>query len=168
MVVENYVHVIAGLAVLSRLADVWTTYLVTPTLKLEANAVARRFGWKFAWLTVLIGLLPYYWPPLGVVIFTVSFLVAASNASRIVMARAIGEAELSNLSRRVFLNTPPWPGLLLLVMPAFFIAALGGSMLLFYPRESEWGYYFSMGMFAYAFAILVWYPVSYFRVRRVR
>lgn len=166
--VENYVHVIAGLAVCSRVADVWTTYLVTPTLKLEANTIARRFGWKFAYLTILIGLLPYAWPPLGVVIITVSFMVAASNASRIVMARAIGEAELSNLTRRVFLRTPPWPGLLFLVMPAFFIAALGGSMLFFYPQDSEWGYYFGMGMFVYAFAILFWYPVSYFRVRRNR
>lgn len=164
--VETYVHIIAGLSVCSRAADVWTTYLVTPTLKLEANTIVRRFGWKFAYLTILVGLIPYAWPPLGVVILTVSFMVAASNASRIVMARAIGEAELSNLTRRVFLNTPPWPGLIFLVMPALFIAALGGSMLFFYPQESEWGYYFGLGMFVYALAILVWYPVSYFRVRR--
>lgn len=164
--IETYVHVIAGLSVCSRAADVWTTYLVTPTLKLEANVIARRFGWRFAFLTILAGLVPYAWPPLGIVILTASFMVAASNASRIVMSRALGEAELSNLTRRVFLNTPPWPGLFFLVLPALFIAALGGSMLFFYPRESEWGYYFGMGMLVYALAILVWYPVSYFRARR--
>jgi hypothetical protein len=164
-VVGAYVHVIAGLSVCSRVADVWTTYLVTPTLKLEANIIARRFGWRFAFLTILVGLVPYAWPPLGVVILTLSFMVAASNASKIVMAKALGEEELSELTRRVFLKTPPWPGLLFLVMPAFFVGALGGSMLFFYPLESDWGYYFGMGMFVYALAILVWYPISYFRVR---
>jgi hypothetical protein len=165
-VVDAYVHVIAGLAVCSRIADVGTTYLVSPTLKLEANVIVRRFGWRFAFLTILVGLLAYVWPPLGVVIFTMSFLVAASNASKILLVRAIGEDEFSSLTRRVFLKTPLWPGLLLLVMPAFFIAALGGSMLLFYPNESDWGYYFGLGMLVYAFAILVWYPISYLRVRR--
>lgn len=163
--VENYVHVIVALAVCSRAADVWTTYLVTPTLKLEANVVARRFGWRFAVLTIVIGLVPYVSPPLGVIVLTASFMVSASNASKIVMAKALGEEELAVLTRRVILATPPWPGLLFLVMPAFFVGALGGVFLLFYPQPSEWGYYFGIGMFAYAAAILIWYPVCYFRVR---
>jgi len=163
--VENYVHVIAGLAVCSRVADVWTTYQVTPALKLEANAIAQRFGWPFALLTTLIGLVPYVSPPLGVIVLTASFMVSASNASKIVMARALGEEELTALTRRIILATPPWPGLLYLVMPAFFIASLGGILLLFYPAASDWGYYFGIGMLAYALTILVWYPVRYFRVR---
>jgi hypothetical protein len=163
--IEGYVHVIAGLTVCSRIADVGTTYLVTPTLKLEANPIARRFGWKFALLTILIGLVPYASPPMGVVLLTTSFLVAASNASKIVMAKAMGEEQLAAFSRRVTLETPPWPGLLFLVLPAFFIATLGGTILFFYPQASEWGYYFGLGMLAYAVAICVWYPVHYFRVR---
>src|SRR5690242_4857030 len=115
--IEPFVHVIAGLAIFSRIADVWTTYLVTPTLKLEANSLARRFGWRFAFLTIAVGLVPYVWPPLGVVVFTVSFMVSASNASKIVMAKALGEDELAALVRRVMVATPPWPGLLFLVMP---------------------------------------------------
>jgi hypothetical protein len=153
------------LAVCSRAADVWTTYLVTPTLKLEANPVARRFGWKFALLTILVGLVAYASPPMGVVILTASFLVAASNASKIVTAKAMGEEQLAAFSRRVTLETPPWPGLLFLVMPAFFIAALGGAILFFYPQASEWGYDIGFGMLAYASAICVWYPVRYFRVQ---
>jgi hypothetical protein len=163
--IDGYVHVIAGLAVCSRAADVWTTYLVSPTLKLEANPVARRFGWKFALLTILVGLIAYAAPPMGVALLTTSFLVAASNASKIVMAKAMGEEQLAAFSRRVTLETPPWPGLLFLVMPAFFIATLGGAILFFYPQESEWGYFFGLGMLAYAGAIFLWYPVRYFRVR---
>jgi hypothetical protein len=163
--IEPYVHVIAGLAVCSRVADVWTTYQVSPTLKLEANALARRFGWRFALLTILAGLVPYVWPPVGVAVLTMSLLVSASNASKIVMAKALGEDELAALVRRVLLATPPWPGLLFLVMPGIFSGALGGSLLLFYHDASEWGYYFGLGMLAYAFAEFVWYPVRYFRVR---
>jgi hypothetical protein len=163
--IEPYVHVIAGLAVCSRIADVWTTYQVTPTLKLEANSLARRFGWPFALLTIFVGLVPYVSPPLGVIVFTASFMVAASNASKIVMAKALGEDELEALIRRVFLATPPWPGLLFLVMPGVFSGALGGGLLFFYRDASRWGYYFGLGMLAYALAIFVWYPVRYFRVR---
>src|SRR5690242_4314880 len=98
---EFSVHEIAALAVCSRVADVWTTYMVTPTLKIEANSLARRFGWPYALLTILVGLLTYVWEAFGIVVLTVSFLVAASNASKIVMARALGEDELAALSRRV-------------------------------------------------------------------
>ncbi len=164
-VIDTYVHVIAGLTVCSRAADVWTTYLVTPTLKLEANDVARRLGWRFAWLTILVGLVPYVSPPLGVIVLTASLMVSASNASKIVMAKALGEAELDALMRRVFLTTPPWPGLIYLIMPAFFVSALGVTCLLFYPANSQWGYYLGLGMFAYALGILIWYPFRYFSVR---
>ncbi len=162
---EPYVHVIAALAVLSRIADVLSTYLVSPTLKLEANSIARRFGWWYAFLTILIGLIPYVSPALGVVVLTTSFMVAAANASKILIARALGEDGMAALSLRVILATPPWPGLLFLVMPGIFVALLGGSMLLFYPRGTEWGYYFALGMLVYALAIFVWYPLNYFRVR---
>lgn len=162
---EPYVHVIAALAVLSRIADILTTYLVTPNLKLEANSIARRFGWWYALLTILVGFIPYVSPALGVVVLTTSFMVAIANASKIPTARALGEDGMAALSLRIILATPPWPGLLFLVMPGIFVALLGGSMLFFYPLASQWGYYFGLGMLVYALAIFVWYPLNYFRVR---
>jgi len=163
---EVNVHVLAALAVLSRLADVWTTYMVTPTLSLEANSVVRRFGWWYAGLTVLVGLIPYYSPPIGVVVLTMSFMVAASNASKIFTARAIGEVELAALSRRAIQAMPPWPGLVYMVSPGFFITMLGGSVLYLYPRIDQWGHYIGSGMLIYALAIFIWYPLRYFSVRR--
>lgn len=165
MLFEPYVHVIAVLAVLSRIADILTTYLVTPTLKLEANSIARRLGWWYALLTILVGFIPYVSPALGVVVLTTSFMVAAANASRILTARALGEEEMAALSLRIILASPPWPGLLFLVMPGIFVALLGGSILFFYPVGTQWGYYFGLGMLVYALAIFVWYPLNYFRVR---
>ena len=165
IMIEPHVHVIAALAVCSRIADVWTTWLVTPTLKLEANSLARRFGWPFALLTILLGFVAYLSPALGVIVLTASFMVAASNASKIVTAKALGEDEMLAMSQRVMLATPPWPGLLYMLMPGIFIGALGGALLLFYPRGTQWGYYFGVGMLTYALAIFIWYPVRYFRVR---
>lgn len=164
--IEPYVHVITGLAVCSRIADVWTTYLVTPTLKLEANSLVRRFGWRFALLTIAVGLLSYVWPPLGVVIFTASFLVAASNASKIVTAKALGEQELVALLHRALLDTPLWPGLLFLIMPGIFIGVIGGSLLFFYREANEWAYYFGVGMLMYSLAVFIWYPIQYYRIRK--
>jgi len=164
-VIETYVHIIAGMTVCSRIADVWTTYLVTPTLKLEANSLVRRFGWRYAFLTVLIGLIPYYSPEMGVIFLTASFMVAASNASKITIARALGEHELAALMHRVTIATPPWPGLLFLLLPAFLYALLGGCILFFYPDASEWGYFIGLGMLAYSLAMIVWYPVRYVRAR---
>jgi len=160
------VHILAAITVLSRLADVGTTYMVTPSLKLEANSVVRRFGWWYAGLTVLIGLIPYYSPGIGVVVLTMSFMVAASNASKIFTARAIGEAEMAALSRRVIQAMPPWPGLLYMVSPGFFVAMLGGSVMYLYPHADQWGYYIGNGMLIYALAIFIWYPLRYISVRR--
>lgn len=163
--IEPNVHLIAVLTVCSRIADVWTTYQVSPTLKLETNTLVNRYGWRFALLTIVAGILPYYSPRLGVILFTMSFIVAAFNSSKIMTVKVIGEEELAALSRKVILATPPWPGLLYMVMPGIFIGILGGCVLLFYPLRSQWGYGIGLGMVAYALAVFVWYPVHFFRVR---
>ena len=76
---DPFTHTIAGLFLLGRLADIISTRLVTPTLRLEANPVMRRLGWRFAWATLLVALLAYYSPALGIAGFAASFMVAASN-----------------------------------------------------------------------------------------
>lgn len=162
------VNVIAAIAITSRLADLLTTYLVSPTLKMEANWLARRFGWRFAWLTVLAGLIPYVSLTAGVVVLTASFMVAAANASKIVMARAIGEDEMLALSERILQATPLWPGIIYMTLPGVFVAALAGSLLYFYPSSTQWAYYFAVGLITYALAVFVWYPLRFLRMRARR
>lgn len=159
------VNIIAALAIASRLADILTTYLVSPTLKLEANSLARRFGWPYAWLTVLVGLIPYVSLAAGIVVLTASFMVAASNASKILMARALGEDEMLALSQRILQATPLWPGILFMILPGVFVAALAGSLLYFYPSSTQWAYYFAIGLLTYAIAIFVWYPLRFIGAR---
>jgi hypothetical protein len=40
----NFDHVLAALLLISRLGHIGTTYLITPTLRLEANPVVRKIG----------------------------------------------------------------------------------------------------------------------------
>ena len=164
--IDPHVHLIAGLCIASRIGDIATTYLGTPTLKLEGNSIARRLGWRYALLTIAVGFMPYYSPALGVIILTASFLVSASNASKILLARAIGEEKFAALTKHACVSTPPWPALLFLALPAFFMILLASTMLLFYPSSTEWGYYFALGFIGYALAILIWGFVRYFRLRR--
>jgi len=163
---EHIVHVIAALTVLSRLADVFTTYLVSPTLKLEANSIVRKLGWKFAMLTVLVGLIPYYSIPLGIVLMTVSFLVAASNASKILMGKFLGEDAYAKLSRQVVLAAPPGLGWIYLLLPAVLFSIPGWVLFMFYPNPTEPAVYFAEGIIVYAFAIAFWGSVRYARIRR--
>jgi hypothetical protein len=86
-------HVIAFLLLLARLGNVGSTYLLSPTLKLEANPIVRRLRWPFAGATILIAVLPYYSLPAGVAVLITSLLVCASNTTRLWLVRTMGESE---------------------------------------------------------------------------
>jgi membrane protein implicated in regulation of membrane protease activity len=55
----------------------------------------------------------------------------------------------------------------MLLLPGFFMTVLGGLILLFYPDPNfDWGFYVAMGVFLYAFVLLLYGPLSFFRLRR--
>src|SRR5205809_3913973 len=72
---RGFPHFLAALVLLSRIGDVLSTYLVSPTLLLESNAFVRRWGWPLALPSLLFFFLPYYSPAIGVVVLPTSFLV---------------------------------------------------------------------------------------------
>ena len=79
---------LCALVLLSRLGDIGSIYLVSPTLNLEANSIARRLGWEFAWSSLLVCLIPYYSAPASIVVLVPSFMVSASNSMKIWFARS--------------------------------------------------------------------------------
>src|SRR5438874_9819141 len=87
---RGFPHFLAALVLLSRIGDVLSTYLVSPTLLLESNAFVRRWGWPVALLSLLFCFVPYYNTAVGVVVLTASFLVTGSNLSRCWLVRALG------------------------------------------------------------------------------
>ncbi|WP_297926413.1 hypothetical protein [Metallibacterium sp.] len=90
-----------GFALLGRLLDIFSTWLASPTLKLEGNGFIRRFGWPYALLTILAAFLTFVQPGFGVIIGTVSYILAFSNMRSAMMVRyAGGEDALLDLIRK--------------------------------------------------------------------
>lgn len=147
-------HLLCILILLSRIGDIGSTYLVTPTLKLEANPIMKRLGWWFALATLSICLIPYYSTAAGIVILIPSLMISASNTGKIWFARAYGESEYHALLLRTAKRSKLWHALLPTIAAAMFIALIGLVLLLLSPDPSkDWGYWFGFGFLGYAFVI---------------
>jgi len=165
---EHLVHVVAFATLISRLGDIGTTYLVSPTLRVEANPIARRLGWKYIFATAVVALIPYRSIHGGVIVLTASFLIAASNASEAMLARFMGEESYAALNREAIQKMPVLLGLSLLCLPAIFLMMLGLMMLLLFPESSNrWGFDMAVGTMVAAAAILIFYPIRFFSERRL-
>jgi hypothetical protein len=162
----SFVHWLAALLLLSRLGDVVSTYLFTPTLKLEGNAIARRLGWPFAWLSLALALLPYYSPALGVAALTASLFVTGSNLTRGWFARALGEDEYHALVLRALARTSLQTVLAFVWGGAAFVG-LAGVLLATWSETFEWGYWFGIGIILYALAIAIHGASFYLRLFRL-
>jgi len=83
--------VFLGIVAVARGADLFSTWLATPGLELEANPVARRLGWRWGIpLNVAMSLGTAMWPLLGLSLATTSFLVAARNLQQAWLMRTLG------------------------------------------------------------------------------
>ena len=114
---SHLVHVVALATLVSRLGDIGTTFLVTPTLKVEANPIVRRFRWRYAIATLAVALIPYYSLHGGIIVFTISSLIAALNASEAMLARSVGEVFSTGWGFDFAIGT----------------ILSGGALLIFYP-----------------------------------
>jgi hypothetical protein len=165
---QHLVHVVALATFISRLGDIGTTFLVSPTLRLEANPVARRLGWKYTFGTLGLALIPYYSIHGGIVVFTASFLAGASNASEAMLARFMGERKYAALQREAIQEMHILAGLPLLCLPAFFYMMLGLMMLVLFPDPGKsWGFDIAMGTLVFASALLILYPMRFISERRM-
>lgn len=80
------------LLVIARGADFFSTWVATPGLKLEANPLARRLGWRWGlWLNLLIAVGVAVWVLPAVTLITTSLLVAARNFQAAWLSRSMGE-----------------------------------------------------------------------------
>lgn len=150
-------HIVAVLLLLARLGDIGSTYFVTPDLKLEANPLVRRFGWKFAWTTLVICLVPYVHVGAGFALTVASLLVTASNLSRSWVARAMGGDEYHAVMRAAASKSALGVAVASQLASTFVLAAAGVLLLLSdfvdYVMGEEFVLWFGIGMIAYAIAI---------------
>jgi len=165
---DDTTNLMAFLLLLARIGDVGSTYLATPTLKLETNPIARRFKWPFAVLTLFAAAIPYYSLPLGVGILVASLLVSASNLSGIWLVRAMGECEYHKLIVRLAGQTRVSTALVFIAGQAICIAAIGLLLLPIPPiADGPLSSYVPFGFFAYAFAIILWQSLAFLRLHRL-
>jgi hypothetical protein len=140
-VTEHFEHVLCVLILISRLGDIISTRLVTPELKLEANPIVKKLGWSFAYLTVLVCLVPYWNTACGIIVLVPSLLVSATNTSKIWFARAYGEKESAALVLEVARKSKLSHAVATTIISASFVAILGLILLFLCPNpEMDWGY----------------------------
>jgi hypothetical protein len=161
-----FYHILFAFAFVSRASDLLTTWLVSPTLKLEANPVARRFRWPFGFLTLFAALLAYWFPEMCVALTTTSFLVAGSNAMKIPMARSMGEEAYYKMTLESVAKGSFWPGLLSRLAPAPFYVFLAG-LIFFTNASNTWAYWIGFGVVCYALVLVLWGTTSYVRLRKI-
>ena len=165
-IMAHLVHVIAVATLFARIGDIGTTFLVSPTFKVEANPIAKRLGWKFAFATMGLALVPYYSLHGGIIILTVSLLVSGANACEAMLARFMGEEAYAALNRDAMRTLPMKLGLFLLCLPALFFAMLGGLMLVLSPTTGNaWGMDIAYGTFLFSTALVIFYPIRFFSQR---
>lgn len=158
---------LAVLILLSRLGDIGSTYLASPRLELESNSVIRRLRWPFALLTILVFIIPWWDVGSGIVIMVASFLVAASNSSKLWLIRAMGETEYRALLERMAAGARPVPSVIFSLMPALFMAMLGATVMYLYPNQTtDPGYHVGLGILGYAMVVGFYAPLTFLRYRK--
>jgi hypothetical protein len=159
-------HVLAILVVFSRLADLGTTWLASPRLRLEANPVLRRLGWPFGLASLLLGVVPYFHTGAALLVVMPSLLVSAANAGRIWTARALGEDESKALALRMARQSRFPVALASVLASAVLMALTGLVILVFHPRSSAWGFWIGLGVVTYGLVIAIHGSISTRRLFR--
>jgi hypothetical protein len=163
---DPFTHTIAVLLLIGRLGDIVSTRLITPTLRLEANAVVRRLGWRFAWLTLLVAFLPYFNLPIGIAVMAASLMVAASNLSRGWIYRAMGEAAAEDWLLQIAGKTRLVTALGFVLGGAAFVISAGAVLMWLSGSSGVPSYWFGVGVALYGVVMAV--HGSFFVLRLIR
>jgi SAM-dependent methyltransferase len=162
---NNLKHVLCFLILLGRLGDIVSTRMLTPNLKLEANLVVRRLGWRVALGSLLLCLVPYFTISFGIVVLVPSLLVSASNIGKIWLIRGIGEDEFEKLLMKVAGRGKLSHALGAVLSSALFIV-LAGLILWYLSSDAGegWGFWFGMGIIFYGLIISLHGSLYYWRL----
>jgi hypothetical protein len=153
----HFEHVLCVLILIGRIGDLGSTYLITPTLKLEMNPVIRKLRWKFALTSLALCLVPYYSTSLGVMVLVPSLLVSASNTAKIWMVRALGEDRHLEILYTAARSARLSHAIAGIWVSQTFLALVGLLLLFLSPDpERDWGFWIALGILIYAAVIAVY------------
>jgi hypothetical protein len=140
---------------LAQLGDIVSTWLATPKMRLEANPIARRLGWRpLTALKLAFCLLPYADPALAVMTLPVFLLVSSANTGKIWVMRAVGEEAYENWMLSAARKSRPGCAIAGVIAAAFFLWLAGAILWFLCPDPvTDWGYWFGLGIMVYAVAM---------------
>lgn len=155
-----------GLILFGRFMDMFSTWMATPNLVLEANPIARRLGWR-AGVLVNLGLALAFacWPLLAISLSTTSVLVAARNLQHAWLMRTMGEYQYRFWFSDRVADAPR--GLVLAChLGEALLTGFVGAALLIFARFQLVPFAIGLGIFAYAVAVAVFTTVAILRRSR--
>jgi hypothetical protein len=160
-------HLLAALILLARIGDIGSTYLATPRLVLEANPLARRLGWPFALLTLLVAAVPYFNTAAAVMVLVPSLLVAARNFGHVWLMRGLGEERLLALQLEVARRGVFAEAFMCVGAEAGFLATAAIVLMTLSGGPQTWSYVFAMGLLLWAVTIFVHRTIHLKRIFRL-
>jgi hypothetical protein len=158
-------HGLALLIFIGRAGDILSTQLITPTMILEANPIARRYKWTTFLLGFAFCAVPYFNIGLAVMVAVTFLLVAASNIGRLWMVRALGEREMMDLVLRAAARSSLNGALATVWVSALFFF-LAAGILFWLEFDDEIAWYFGVGLALYGLVFAI--HSSFFFVRVFR
>lgn len=150
---------------LGRSFDLGSTWLATPNLKLEANPISRRLGWRLALvLNFLIAPVFACWPLLAISLATTSTLLGARNSQQIWLMRSMGEELYREWFSERAAASPTWVIHSSFLAEAFLTSLIGASLMLF----TSWAlvpFAIGLGILGYSL-VIAFYTTLILRRRR--
>lgn len=149
---RNWEHTLAVVLFLARAGDIGSTFLMTPSLRLVSNPIARKLGWPFILLTLGLCAMPYYNTAYAMILIAWSLFATASNLSRAWIVRGLGEAEYIRVLHQAAAARPLREAIALVLASS---GALGFAGLVLFGISggpSMWGAVFAAGIILYACA----------------
>jgi hypothetical protein len=154
------------LLLFARGADLFSTWVATPNLKLEGNPVAKKLGWKWgALFNLVICLVFATWQMPAIIIATAGFLVAGHNFQAAWLMRTLGETGY----RDFFSESIGRRGLklyMLCVCGETFLTALVGTGIVWYSPENTIPFAIGMGVLGYALIVFFYTSLGIWRMKR--
>ncbi len=163
---DEFKLLLCGIILFAKLGDNISTWLISPKLKLEANPVGRKLGWKFIWLTLLVCLIPWVSLEGAVAVLPILFLVAANNFSGLWFARALGEEGIVKFYTEAAARGSFRLAVASEALRAVFLGAAGGFVIFLSP-ERAWTGWAGFGLAATGPILMLHHVLFYRRMFRL-
>lgn len=167
---EPWSRFTAGLMVLMALArglDFLSTWIVTPTLQLEANLLMRRLSWsRMGLLNLPLLGLPLLHHGLSITFIVTSLLVAGSNLSGAALAKGMGEKRHLESQAQALRQLGLFKALCLNSLGALVSAFAGGFIMTLAQRVENNAWWAGLGVLMYGVTGLVHLNLGILRLHK--